>query len=512
MKKNYGKAILETIRLKEQSNNPATVDARMVGFSDKTITRTRRKADEFGLTYEKARQMGYKKLARMFDAKRMAKRDMVRPDFTLVHKAMQSHKHACLIQLHHEYQLQHGDKAYKYSWFTENYGKFVKKIDIALRRTHHPGEQVFIDFAGKPVYYYDFKTGEKKKAFIFVGVLGCSQYTFAWACPGQTTEDWVEACVQMFKFFKGVPESIVPDNAKAVVTKAGKDLVLNTVFKAMAEHYAVLPIPTRVRKPKDKSLAELGVLFVTRWITVPLNRQKFFSIDEINAAIPELLKHLNERKFRRLPGNRVERYKEMDLPKLHPLPAKPFRRLRFVSPQKTDWSGHIFIDNHGYSVPFDKVNEPVYAWVNHRTIELMQDGLRIAVHRRSKVQGTTTTNPKHIPPNKKAYKNVSKRYYLEWAQDVGRYAYQAIDAQFKVGRNDTALRACEKLKKLAKRFGSERFESACRHAEKYTEFTAKSITSILTHKLDLYYSEAAVSKVVTEHENLRGSNYYGGKQ
>lgn len=512
MKKNYGAIILEVIRLKEQSDNPATVDARMIGVTDKTVSRIRRKAAELGLTYEQARTMGHKKLARMFDAKRMRKRGMVMPNWTLVHRALQQHKHACLIQLHHEYQLAHGHKAYKYSWFTENYGKFIKKVDIALRRVHHPGEQVFIDFAGKPVYYFDPDTGQKKKAFIFVGVLGCSQYTFAWACPALTTEDWVEGCNQMFRFFGGIPESIVPDNAKPVVTKPGKDLVLNPVFQAMAEHYQTLVSPARVRKPKDKSLAELGVLFVTRWITVPLNRKKFFSVDEINAAIPELLEHLNARKFRRLPGNRKQRFLEMDKPVLRRLPNKLFRRLRFVSPQKPDWSGHIFIDNHGYSVPYDKVNERVSAWVGHRTVELMQDGLRIAVHRRSKVQGTTTTNPKHIPPNKKAYNNVSKRYYLEWAKGVGSCAMQAIEAQFEVGRNDTALRACENLHKLGKKYGRERFELACQHAEKYTEFTVKSIKSILLHKLDLHYAESVASKVVTSHEYLRGSDYYGGQR
>lgn len=512
MKNNYGAIICELIRLKEQSDNPAAVDARMVGVTDKTATRTRRKADEFGLTYEQARTMGHKKLARMFDAKRMRKQDMVMPNWTRVHRALQQHRHACLIQLHHEYQLEHGQYAYKYSQFTHYYRKFAKKIDIALRRIHHPGEQVFIDFAGKPVYYFDPDTGQKKKAFIFVGVLGCSQYTFAWACPALTTEDWVEGCNQMFRFFGGVPESMVPDNAKPVVTKPGKDFVLNPVFQAMAEHYQTLVSPARVRKPKDKSLAELGVLFVTRWITVPLNRQKFFSVDEINAAIPELLEHLNTRKFRRLPGNRKQRFLEMDEPVLRRLPNKPFRRLRFVSAQKPDWSGHIFIDNHAYSVPYDKVNERVTAWVGARTVELMQDGLRIAVHRRSKVQGGVTTNPKHIPPNKKVYNNVSRRHYLEWAQKVGEYAVKTFENQFESKPNNAALLACEKLKKLARSFGQERFESACLYAFNNTELTVKSIGSILRHNLDSHRLDEFSPNFIAQHDNVRGSDYFGGQQ
>ncbi|NVJ65361.1 MAG: IS21 family transposase [Gammaproteobacteria bacterium] len=502
--------VLEIIRLDEFSDNSAVFDAGLVGVTDKTVAAIRRKKKELGLNYADAKAMGLKKLGLLFDAKRRRKKDKVMPDWTLVHKAMQMHKHATLIQLHHEYKLMHGKNAYAYSQFTHYYREFIKKIDLSMRQTHHPGEQIFIDFAGKPIHYLDEQTGERKKAYIFVGVLGFSQYTFAYACEGQTAEDWVQACIEMYKFFNGVTQSLVPDNPKAVVLKSGKDLVLNPTFQDMAQHYGTFVIPARVRKPQDKSLAEIGVLIVTRWITVPLNRRKYFSIDEINRDIPELLTFINNRKFKRLPGTRYERFVESDKPQLIQHPAKPYRRLRFVSDQKVDPTYHIYIDGHAYSVPFTLVGERVSAWVGYKIVELIHDGLRVAIHKRSKVQGEHTTNPKHCPPSHAAFADLNKDVYLSWAKGIGEFAGKAIESQFinKPSYSSVALKACEKLKDLAKKYGEERFENACKRADKEASLTAKSIASILRSRLDLYDPEEYSNIFVTNHENLRGSQYY----
>ena len=49
---------------------------------------------------------------------------------------------------------------------------------------------------------------------------------------------------------------------------------------------------------------ELTVLLACRWILARLRHQRFFSLEELNAAIRPLLTELNERPFQRLPGTR----------------------------------------------------------------------------------------------------------------------------------------------------------------------------------------------------------------
>ena len=57
---------------------------------------------------------------------------------------------------------------------------------------------------------------------------------------------------------------------------------------------------------------------------MPLRRRQFFSLEEINAALAELLEKLNRRSFKRLPGNRFERFQELDKPALRALPPTPY--------------------------------------------------------------------------------------------------------------------------------------------------------------------------------------------
>ncbi|HET9954910.1 MAG TPA: hypothetical protein VFQ61_10420 [Polyangiaceae bacterium] len=65
----------------------------------------------------------------------------------------------------------------------------------------------------------------------------------------------------------------------------------------MAQHYGVVVMPARPRRPKDKAKVEVGVQVVQRWIVARLRNRKFFDLGELNQAIWELLEELNARPF-----------------------------------------------------------------------------------------------------------------------------------------------------------------------------------------------------------------------
>jgi hypothetical protein len=53
-------------------------------------------------------------------------------------------------------------------------------------------------------------------------------------------------------------------------------------------------------RPREKAQVEAAVLIIERWILARLRHQRFYSLAELNAAIGELLKRLNdERPIRR---------------------------------------------------------------------------------------------------------------------------------------------------------------------------------------------------------------------
>lgn len=92
----------------------------------------------------------------------------------------------------------------------------------------------------------------------------------------------------------------------------------------MAQYYGTAIVPTRVRHPKDKSLAEGTVKFASTWITAKLRNEKFFSVAEVQRAVKEQLENLNNRPFQKRPGSRRSAYLEEEKEFVLPLPTAPY--------------------------------------------------------------------------------------------------------------------------------------------------------------------------------------------
>ena len=124
-----------------------------------------------------------------------------------------------------------------------------------MRQQHRAGEKLFVDWAGAKIPIYDRETGEVTQASLFVAVMGASSYTYAEATASQEMEPWIGAHVRTFEFLGGLPEVVVPDNARTAVTKTCRyEPDLNPTYQEMAMHYGVGVVPARVRKPRDKAL------------------------------------------------------------------------------------------------------------------------------------------------------------------------------------------------------------------------------------------------------------------
>lgn len=182
-----------------------------------------------------------------------------------------------------------------------------------MRQTHLGGYKLFVDYAGDTMpVIVDRQTGEVRQAQIFVAVMGASNFTYAEATWTQTLGDWIGAHTRAFAAIGGVPRLVVPDNAKVAVIKACLyQPQVNRTYAEMAAHYGTAVLPTRPRRPRDKAKVEAAVLVVERWILARLRHRRFYSLAELNAAIGELLHHLNEeRPLRRLGTTRRQLLEE----------------------------------------------------------------------------------------------------------------------------------------------------------------------------------------------------------
>ncbi|MDX1718521.1 MAG: hypothetical protein R3353_00025 [Salegentibacter mishustinae] len=124
----------------------------------------------------------------------------------------------------------------------EHYRRKYAEVKGSMKLEHDPGNEVFIDYAGKKLHIIDKETGE----LILVAILPNSQYTYVEACKSQKGEDLITCCCNVFHFYGGVSKAIVSDNLKSAVTHASRcEADINSSFKDFARHYACVINPVR---------------------------------------------------------------------------------------------------------------------------------------------------------------------------------------------------------------------------------------------------------------------------
>jgi transposase len=379
-----------------------------------------------------------------------------------------------------------------------------------MRQTHRAGEKLFVDYAGHTIPVLD--DGVVRHAQIFVAVLGASNYTFAEATWSQSSPDWIGSNERALLFLGGVPSLLVPDNLKAGVEHAHRfDPKVNRTYEELAEHYGTAVLPARPRSPKDKAKVETGVLLVTRWILARLRDEQFFSLAALNARIRELLRDLNERPFRRLPGCRRSLFEQLDRPALSPLPAT-----RFVY---GDWARarvgidyHVEVDAHAYSVPHAFVRKVVDIRISPTTVEIFSGTRRIASHVRSSKPGAHSTHREHMPHSHRAHAEWTPQTLLAWAETTGPSTRQVVARILdEKPHPEQGYRACLGLRSLSKKYGPGRLEAACRRALAISGVSLRSIESILRAGLDqVPLVEDEDRDIALVHENVRGPEYYRG--
>ena len=432
------------------------------------------------------------------------------PDWGELDRELRSKKNVTLALLHLEYKEQHPD-GYQYTQFCRHYHAWRRTLDLVMRQEHRAGEKCFVDWAGQTVPIVDPGTGEiALEAQIFVATLGASSHTYAEAFPSQELEHWIAGHVHSFEAWGGVTRIVVPDNPRTGTTKAHHyEPILNATYAEMAAHYGIAIIPARPYKPRDKAKAEAGVQVVQRWILARLRHRRFFSLAELNAAITELLRALNARPFKKLPGSRQSRFDELDRPALRALPQTRYQFALWKS-AKVAIDYHAQVDQHYYSVPHQHVGEHVDVRASSTTVEIFLRGRRIASHLRSSVRGGYSTTSEHMPQSHRRHLEWTPSRIVRWAEETGPQTASLVSAVMESRPHpEQGYRSCLGIMRLGRRFGDERLEAACARALAVQALSYRSVESILKHGLDQQPLPAATALVLArDHEFVRGPDYY----
>ena len=183
----------------------------------------------------------------------------------------------------------------------------------------HPPGNAQADFGEAQVVI----AGQERKAHYLAVDLPQSDDCFVMAFPAETTEAFLEGHNHAFRYFGGVPRTILYDNTKLAVARVLGDGTRQKTqaFSELQSHYLFQEKFGRPGKGNDKGKVEGLVGYARRNFMVPVPR--FGSWEEFNEHLLQQSRKRRERKLRGHQQTIGERFVK-DQEQLLPLPAAPY--------------------------------------------------------------------------------------------------------------------------------------------------------------------------------------------
>ena len=170
---------------------------------------------------------------------------------------------------------------------------------------------------------------------------------------------------------------------------------------------------------------------------------------------------------------------------------------------------HVEIAGHFYSVPSRLIREVVEARITDTTIEIFYRGTRVASHAFSPVRNRHTTIPEHMPSAHRRYAEWTPARLMREAEKIGPATLALFEAIMRAKPHpEQGFRACLGILWLAKGYGVERLDAACRRGTRSalaaTAPSPRSLSMASTGRGEGQPPEGPPIR----HGNIRGRGYY----
>ena len=185
------------------------------GVAQKTVVKVQKRAKELNISWpldETMTDIALQKI--MFSKEEKTSSNKRMPDFAYIRKELLRNgvsKKLLWTEYMEDYRA-NGDEPLMDSQFCYHIQQDEQKHRTTMHISRKPGEQIEVDWAGTPATITDPDTGEIIKAYIFIGVMTYSQYTYVEAFLDMKQKSWIHAHVHMYEYFDGVARILVPDN------------------------------------------------------------------------------------------------------------------------------------------------------------------------------------------------------------------------------------------------------------------------------------------------------------
>lgn len=365
--------------------------------------------------------------------------------------------------------------------------RFVRQeLGVGIARTTvriddcAPGSEIQVDF-GQMGHIVDSESGRRRVVHGLIFTAVYSRHMFVWLTYRQTSATVIEGCERAWVFFGGVFKVLIPDNLKAVVGKAdplAPKFIEGFLDYAQARGFVI--DPARIRDPTGKARVERSVPYV---------RESFFrgeSFRDLADANERAEIWCRCRAGMRIHGTTQRRPLEVFEAEaqaaLLPVPEAPYDIPRFddVTVQRDQ---HITIGKALYSVPEQYVGEQVHVRCDSSLVRIYFRRQLIKTHPTAP-PGGRHTDDHDFPVEKQIYARRDVEALQKLADGVGpstaSYASQILEGPAPWQR----MRAVYRLLGLARRYGAEAVEEACRRALELDVVDVTRIERMVKHGLD----------------------------
>ena len=237
------------------------------------------------------------------------------------------------------------------------------------------GDAMQIDWGEATVYL----GGVKTVVNLFCARLCYSGAPMVLAYRRQNEESFLDALVQVFQYFGGVPRRVIFDNGKVAVKDGfGAHARKQAGYAALAAHYGFEAVFCNPASGNEKGLVEGLVGYSRRNTCVPVPRVD--TIEELNQMLREKCQKYLSHQIRGKESS-VGTMLTQEKAKLYPLPGYPFDPCKRVS-GRVDRFCTVRFDTNNYSVPAAYCGREVAIKAGPETVSVYYEGQCIARHRR----------------------------------------------------------------------------------------------------------------------------------
>ena len=248
-----------------------------------------------------------------------------------------------------------------------------------VRYETRPGKQLQADFGELWVPI----GGVRTKVHLCVLTLGHSRRMVVRVYRHQRQRHWLQALEEAFRLWEGIPEEVLVDNAKALISlnnpRTG-ELVINPTFAAFARHWGFTPRACWPNRPQTKGKDERGVGYVKR---SGIAGHRFECWGQMESHLEWWNREIADRRIHGTTGVApLERFQRAEAGALMDLNGKPSYLAEQEFSRRVAKDCCVQVEGNWYSVPAALVRQNVMVQIRDQQVVIRQRGRIVARHTR----------------------------------------------------------------------------------------------------------------------------------